>query len=890
MTRRMTSEGGYRLRHIHPTTRFASEGATTTVLGRSYGFTELPVSTLPGGEDLVEGGWTGRLGDAGEFTLSFPNAAGSKGLWRERFNPDKALEFVEIYGPDEELEFVGSIARMEIDRGMVTISGPDAWALLRRAYERDRIWTAAPQEMLNAYTRVPVAAISDDFDGSSLAANWTTFVDNTATVSGGVIRLSNSAAAINGIFDSSLSITSDAWRITVVVEGAAGISSLNVDVAAASFILANVSYQSLPSRAQMEVFDVPDEISRATPVAPSGAGIVTLTLQRIGRWLVGAINGSVVGFLAAPTANPDRLRVWSTWSAALPARLTIRSVSFTELTPFLARGADVGEYVLPGDYPPTGGLRGRYFNNADLQGLTAATRHARIMAPDREHYAERLDPVIDTSGGLTLPVQPGSGAEHFSVRWFGAVYLRGDLGNYVFETTSVDDGVRLWVGKTAFSDAIINSWVAASGTQTGTWTASAHGSTAGWYPIILDYFDDGGGNTIRLQFTPPGTTYTDPGGTSITASTKRVVPATSLSPLGCFDGRIQGQSHFDVIQQVAAQFGYQVRCEPMSLESGEFPGRLVPRARVGRDTDVVLTVEEDEHGDPILSPGTTIDSSDQTLLLIGSGSGIADGRGSQVTAEIADLVNLDAGLFVLEGVVDAGDIGQTALLEARLNAELALRSLEWQEVRGTPLAQDRLAVTWPLSAALSAMRWEPGDGVKLILPEISVEDTDPRQLLQVTRAFNGLGRTGTQVAFRQRPRSAARSLRGLVRASLVSRRSYQGQKVTLSGAFTNVVGVTTAAGAGSELSMMTLLPQDRVVRAIVRIAVNTAAQPLGLMINGTIRTSELGGPWTVTPAEIEITAYATQASDTDNRLYAQLVNNGASGTIIQLQLIVEVLR
>lgn len=884
--RRMTSDGGYRLRHIHPTARFPSEGATTTVLGRPYGFTELPISGLPGGEDLVEGGWTGRLGDAGEFTLSFPNAAGSKGLWRERFDPDRSLEFVEVYGPDEELEFVGSIARMEIDRGTVTISGPDAWALLRRAYERDRTWTAAPQEVLNAYTRVPVPVLVDAFDGSALSGSWTVSSTNPAVVANGTVRIGGGSSAS---ITRSVSIASDSWRASVTFDrfDSGGNPSAGLTISVRNSALADLADLRYGENYRLGGSGLPNVLRNVvTPVGE--AGRCTLTIERRGQWVAGYVNGELVGFRrTSGLSNDTPASVQVSGSGTSPIAVYVDEVTVVELQPFLARGSDVGEYVLPGDYPP-GGLRGRYFNNGDLQGYLSALRLARIMAPDREHYAERLDPVIDTSGGLSLPVQPGSDGDYFSVRWFGAVYLRGDLADVTFEANHAD-GVRLWVGKTRFEDAIIDDWTSAGGRlTTGTWDASDHGSAAGWYPIVLEHYHDTTAYGLQLKFTPAGSgTYVDPGGTTITRGTKIIVPATSLSPLGCFDGRMQGQPHFDIIQQVAAQFGYQMRCEPMSLESGEFPGRLVPRDRVGRDTDIELVVEEDENGDPILAPGVTIDSSDQTLLLIGSGAGIADGRGSQVTAEIADLENLPDALFALEGVVDAGDIGQPALLEARLNAELALRSLPWEEVRGTPLAQDRLADTWPLSGALSAMRWEAGDGVKLILPHISVEDTDTRQLLQVTRAFNGLGRTGTQVAFRQRPRSAARSVRGLVRASLVSRRSYQGTTATLAG---NRVSTSAGAGAFTGYSILDLYPGDRVVRAYVRIPTNTAAQALGVEVNGTDHTSDLGGPWTTVPVEIDLLGYATQAGTSDARLFVRLQNTGGSTTVVEFSLIVEVLR
>ncbi len=413
---------------------------------------------------------------------------------------------------------------------------------------------------------------------------------------------------------------------------------------------------------------------------------------------------------------------------------------------------------------------------------------------------------------------------------------------------------------------------------------------AGWYPIVLEYREEGGGQTIRLQFTPPNTTYTDPGGTSIAASTKRIVPTTSLSPLGCYDNRVQGQSHFDVVFGAAAATGYQMTLEPMSLESGEFPGRLVPRTRVGVDTNLTLRVPVDDDGEPLFDPGVTLDSTDQVAVVIGSAAGLAESRGAQVSAEVADLTAASASLFTLETFVDLGDVAFPSLLEATLQAHLALRGSPWQEVRGTPRGQEKLAETFPLSAALVPMLWRVGYGVKLDIPEIGVSDATPRQLVQVGRTCTPLGRTGTSVAWRQRPRSAEENLRRLIRAATVRGRAYQGQIVTLNTEMVNSAGASFGAGAFTGYGMLALPPGERVVRAYVRVVLNTGAQALAAEVNNAVVTSALGGPWTAVPLDIDITRYATQVSPTDARLQVRLQNTGAAGSIVVWQLFVDVLR
>jgi hypothetical protein len=870
---------GYSLRHVHPTATFESEGGTATVLGKTYGFTWLPTSHMPTDVGFVEGTYTRRLGDSGEFSITFPNGTSSLGPWRDRFSGDGALEFIEVYR-DDRLEFVGCIQRVEIDRGSVTISGPDAWALLRRAYERDRAWTGAPQDVATAYTRVPVAILADDFD--SLAA-WTvtgssSVANSEATiwdVGGGVAAITQSVGSLG-----------DTWRARATVRA---VSDTNVDVMYVSVGNVSVQYTVSIGTGLWSFYELVDgtvitqrsrSIDRTVPV--------TVEIVRLGRWIGAAVQGNFIGFLEVKSGFTGSLSFdMQVETTATAGQMVISQASLVEHQDFLARGADLGDYVLPGDQP-NGGLLGRYFNDADLEGLASADRKTRILAPDRSPYAERVDASMNSASGLSLPLQPGSAGDYYSVRWSGSVYLRGDLGNYTIETTSVDDGVRVWIGKTGWGDQLIDDWNPSSGTNTATWTASDYGSQAGWYPIVVEYFQDTSGDVFRLQFTPPASTYTDPGGTSITASTKITVPSTSLSPLGCFDNRVQGTSHFDLVAQAAQSFGYDITCEPMSLESGEFPGRVVPRLRVGSDTDVILSPDDTDGAEPALSPGVTLDATDQARALILSGAGIPDGRGSQTTSEVADLAALDTGLFAIEAWVDASDISNIALLEARGNAELALRGPEWEEVRATPRAQERMADTWPLSDTLSAMYWQPGDGVRLIVPDIAVEDTEPRQMIQVTRTFMAEGRTGTQVAFRQRPRSGVRTTRGFLRSALALGRSYQREKVTLTGG--NVAYASVGAGAYGGFVEVALHPGDKVIKATIRIAVNDANQPVGLEVNGVDRTSALGGAWSTIPAEIDITGYATQVSSTDNRLYARAQNTGGSTSIIQIFLNVEVLR
>lgn len=123
------------------------------------------------------------------------------------------------------------------------------------------------------------------------------------------------------------------------------------------------------------------------------------------------------------------------------------------------------------------GLAGSYFDNIDFTGTRV----------------NRIDPTINFNWGTGSPV--GSiGADTFSVRWNGKIQAV-ESGTYTFRTTS-DDGVRLWVN----NQLIIDRFVDQSATHTGTINLAA-GQV---YDIRLDYFENGGGAQVSLEWQRPG--------------------------------------------------------------------------------------------------------------------------------------------------------------------------------------------------------------------------------------------------------------------------------------------------------------------------------------------------------------------------------------------------
>jgi len=158
--------------------------------------------------------------------------------------------------------------------------------------------------------------------------------------------------------------------------------------------------------------------------------------------------------------------------------------------------------------PRTGtGLRGEYFDNADLTG--------------RKFF--RLNPTINFAWGTGSP-DPAIAADTFSVRWTGQVEpLYSET--YTFITTH-DDGARLWVN----GQPLISDWAnhAAPVERSG-----AIPLTAGVkYDLVLEYYEHTGSASARLEWSSP-------------RQPRQVIPAAQLYPPRgqlAFTGRVRGGS------------------------------------------------------------------------------------------------------------------------------------------------------------------------------------------------------------------------------------------------------------------------------------------------------------------------------------------------------------
>jgi hypothetical protein len=121
-----------------------------------------------------------------------------------------------------------------------------------------------------------------------------------------------------------------------------------------------------------------------------------LRMVRAGRWLHGYLDGALVGVIEVSGGAIQTLRVGAS-SFGNPFR--VGAISIRELPVFLRSGSDRGSTVLPAAMP-SGGLRGRYFNDGDLSGLPGAARRAQPCAQTSR----------TSSGGIRTRCSSGRGA------------------------------------------------------------------------------------------------------------------------------------------------------------------------------------------------------------------------------------------------------------------------------------------------------------------------------------------------------------------------------------------------------------------------------------------------------------------------------------------------
>ena len=136
------------------------------------------------------------------------------------------------------------------------------------------------------------------------------------------------------------------------------------------------------------------------------------------------------------------------------------------------------------------GLAGAYYDDSGFAGTLRG----------------RVDATIDFDWGNGEP-WAGYGADTFSIRWTGLVQTPAVSGTYTFYTTT-DDGVRLWVA----NQLIIDKWIDQAPAE---WSGTIQLDANSEYPIVMEYYENGGGAVAELRWQPPG-------------QSKVIIPASNL--------------------------------------------------------------------------------------------------------------------------------------------------------------------------------------------------------------------------------------------------------------------------------------------------------------------------------------------------------------------------
>ncbi len=124
-----------------------------------------------------------------------------------------------------------------------------------------------------------------------------------------------------------------------------------------------------------------------------------------------------------------------------------------------------------------GGLKGTYFNGNDFQ----------------TEVGSRIDSEIDFVWSGSSPIK-GTGIYNFSVQWTGEL-VPNITGTYKIQTIS-DDGCRLWLD----DKLLIDDWFNQAATVTN---ATVELKAGVHYNIKVQYFQDGGGSSMQLNWSLP---------------------------------------------------------------------------------------------------------------------------------------------------------------------------------------------------------------------------------------------------------------------------------------------------------------------------------------------------------------------------------------------------
>lgn len=337
-----------------------------------------------------------------------------------------------------------------------------------------------------------------------------------------------------------------------------------------------------------------------------------------------------------------------------PARLQVLKTEDDSATLVLDRKT---VRVEKADPEPANGLRGDYYDNANLTNLKLT----------------RTDNTINFNWGSGSPnsaIAPNT----FSARWTGQVQAPSS-GTYTFYTQS-DDGIRLWVN----GQRLINNWTNHSVTENrGTITLTAGQK----YDIKLEYYENTGSAVARLLWSGPGIS-------------KQVIPQSRLfSPVLDITPPTANLSISNLTTSSTAPHQFTVTYSDntaINVATLDNSDLLVTGPNGLSQSPALVKVDINSNGTPrtatyqINAPGSTWDSADNGLYTIGvQPNQVSDTSGNVVTAgtlgtfsvSIAPPVPNNDLIFPADaGVLNVKDFGakgdgitdDTAAIQAALNA------------------------------------------------------------------------------------------------------------------------------------------------------------------------------------------------------------------------------
>jgi hypothetical protein len=867
----------------------------------------LPLNGLNGLNGWQQAHYERWQGTEGPWTMTLPLTAGPDG----RLHIDRFLqridplfmpgdEWVELRrdSPPKPLNTGVLVNAPAIGSGSLQVGGYDAFWLLNLTRETEAgFWAHAPRDALEHYTRVWAFDVGANFpepgaapvSGTGPTTTGSFTYQNADTTTGQpVCRLTGSSSEIVvATAPPAIGYASadpyTPWRVEVSMyvpgplPGGGFVALGGTALGEPSMVIqGNPSVSSgLSGFAHSAGYTYPLAMPGASSLLP---GQLDITMEGRERWIFCYINGQLAAVMPmAPTASAPNLTGYSP-GVGDPPHIDVQSFSYERGLPFLMRGSDPGDYVLPS--PPTpGGLWGEYFDDADLANTNDL--YASALNPIRTAYAARVDPAINFTAGSWFPPGPGSS---WSARWTGAIFL--DLENFDYRLKLASSTLsRLWVGKTRMGEQVCDNWpivgtnLPLGGATTSPYMRSLFGEVSGWYPIRVEFSTGFAPTVDDLALTLER---------SDAPGTFSAISPTQLSQYGCYLNQVRRDSHHDTFEAIAQAFGYQFTCQPMSLESGLFPGQVIPRARIGRDRNIVVT-ENDSTEIGLQSSGE-----DMAVRIVADAQGIADPSSSaQLSAIVVNYPNARGHIFCATQADSASDITDPGLLQQRLGTLLELRSGTWDQIAARPPGHPMRVEDWPPATTVLPLgfAWEPGDGVLRKMRTIGLVDQTPAQLASVIWDCTPDGIIAPQTSWRIYPRGSYWTLKAFSRQQIAGKRNYQGQLVERSGTFGGRTGTTgdarsPATGAAEQYSRLPLPVDPRKVQSVglivlskfdatIQWTIEVNGHSTGILVN------------TSSPRPYDVTPYAAGNSMAQPMLVARLTPPGGTFDTVEYMLVAQ---